>query len=1292
MAIAAPHPPPAGHPTDRLVEASSAIAALRAQIRHLATFDSLGSPIVPTLLLQGETGTGKGLVARVIHDSGPRAGGPFVEVDCAAIPETMLEAELFGFEPGAFTDAKRTKPGLFEAASGGTLFLDEMDALPLVLQGKLLTALESMRVRRLGAVTERAVDVKLIAATNAVLHEAVAAGRFRAYLYHRLAVVVLGLPPLRERGADVLVLAQAYLRQYTAAHGVPPERLSAAAEAWLQGYAWPGNVRELSHVMDRVTLLHVGEEVEAETLIQLCLPLTSPAAGGEGALESHEPEPASTEPAEAAQIRQALAQTGGNVARAARLLGVSRDTVRYRMQRYGISRLRPAAPAMPEGAVSPPDMPPMSPPQGIAPLPVTLPPREAERRYLTVQLCDLVDATRLVSHLDPEDLREVVRAYHQTCAEVIQRFDGYVDQYAGDEVLACFGYPMTHEDDAQRAVRAGLSMLDALDALNTRLALPSGDRVAMRLGVHTGLVVVSAVGEGGRQEPLALGETPSTAAQLQHLAAPNTLVVSAATYQRIEGYFTCEALGEQSLRGLAQPLRVYQVLGPSGLQGRLEVAAARGLTPLVGHSQEVGLLVERWGRVTAGMGQVVVLEGEAGIGKSHLVQELKDHVARERHTCLECRGSPYYQNSAWYSVVELLQRWLQWRPGEAPAWTLRKLEALLAQAHLPVDETVPLVAALLALPLPAERYAARPLPPEEQRHQTFEVLVALVGALAEQQPVLLIVEDLHWVDPSTLELLELLLDQVPTARLYIVLTCRSGLTPPWGGRTHLTPLVLNRLTPLQAEAMVGGMPGGRCLSTAVLGQIVAQTDGIPLFVEEVTKAVLEAGSNTDVLEEDAAAGRVPAVAIPATLHEALMARLDQLGSAKGVAQLGAILGRQFSYALLRAAAPAEEALPRDLAPLVRAEILYQRGQLPRAVYTFKHALIQEAAYESLLQRVRRQTHQRIADVLVAQFPETVATQPELLAYHALRGERWDQAVASFRRAGAQALARSTYREAVAAFEQALGAQHHLPDSRDTKAQAIDLRLDLRNALWPLGELGRILGFLQEALALTEALGDPHRLGWVSVYLLAHFGQICEPDQAVASAERAMAIAADLGDVGLTVAAQHYVGTVYRSLGDYPRAIEFYRKNVACLHGTLQQERFGLPGLASALSRSLLIYCLAQCGAFAEGRVPAEEGVHIAEAADHPVSWRITPWAFGRCVRATSRRPSQSLNGLSTWRRGHTFGSSSPRSPHPWGRPMRSRDGSPRPCRCGSRRSSRPWRCISWSSMRSGWSRWVEHIC
>jgi class 3 adenylate cyclase/tetratricopeptide (TPR) repeat protein len=845
------------------------------------------------------------------------------------------------------------------------------------------------------------------------------------------------------------------------------------------------------------------------------------------------------------------------------------------------------------------------------PAAVPIPLLEAERRTLTVLCCTLVDATTLAGHLDLEDFRAVVRAYHQTCAEMIQRFDGYLAQYLSDGVLGYFGYPVAHEDDAQRAVRAGLGILDALEALNTRLALPLRERVAVRLGVHTGMVVMDDTGEKTSHEPLALGETPHLAAQLQQLAAPNTLVVSAGTYQRIEGYFTCQALEDPGLHGLAPPLRGYQVLRASGEQSRLEVASTRGLTPLVGRALEVDLLVERWARVKTGMGQVVVLAGEAGIGKSRLVRELKDHVARDMPLCLEGRGLPYYQHTALYPVTELVQRWLQWRPGEATGAPLRKLEALLAQAQVVLEETVPLLAELVALPLPAERYPSRTLPPEQQRQRTLDGLLALVGGLAAQQPVLVIVEDLHWVDPSTLELLVRLLDQVPTTPIYAVLTCRPEFQPPWSFRTHLTPIALNRLTASQVEAMVEGMLGGPRLPAAVLAQIVAQTDGIPLFVEEVTKAVVESGRLTAAQDPDEVSGPGPAVAIPATLHDALLARLDRLGSAKRVAQLGATLGRQFPYALLQAVAPLEEApLQRDLAALVAAELLYQRGQPPQAVYTFKHALVQEAAYASMLTRVRQQIHQCLVQVLEEQFPETVATAPELLAHHARRGELWDQTLAYFWQAGQQAVARSAYREAVAAFEQALGVVPHLPESCATLERAIDLRLALHSALYLLGELRQVFVNLQAALTLAEALEDPHRLGWVVTYLLTHFVAACEPDQALVFGQRALAIAADLREIGITITAQIWLGSLYRSLGDYHRSVEFYHKNVAALHGALRYEHLGLPGLAAATSRGHLVASLAECGAFAEGRTWAEEAVQIAEAADHPYSRVVAYWARG----------------------------------------------------------------------------------
>jgi transcriptional regulator with AAA-type ATPase domain len=542
---------------------SSAIATLRAQIRHLASFDTLGSPLVPTLLLQGETGTGKGLVTRVVHDSGPRAAGPFIEVNCAAIPETMLEAELFGFEAGAFTDAKRAKPGLFETASRGTLLLDEVDALPLALQGKLLSTLETKQVRRLGAVAGRAVDVKLIAATNAVLPQHVATGRFRADLYHRLAVVVLALPPLRERGEDIRVLAPAYLQQYAAAHGVQPKRLSTEAEAWLQRYTWPGNVRELSHVMERVTLLHVGEEVDTETLTELCLPLTPSAASAEAAPAPQELAAERALSAEAAQVRQALAQTGGNVAQAARMLGVSRDTVRYRMQRYGIARPRPVVPPAPEAAEPAPRLAPQRAPEVITPGSPPLPPdewggggprmqpmppgrrgekepqvsagrRDTERevaaeRYTLVSGAAWEQKPVAVLALEaiwPEMSGLAPRRYDPWTAaarweraimDKMQGFGGLLLQSTAGLFLWVFGLPQALEQLPQRAVHSGLAIRQMVAAAE---ALDLGPCPVVRLSVHLGAVQVERPAQATPGQILAVGDTIARPVRLLGQAGP----------------------------------------------------------------------------------------------------------------------------------------------------------------------------------------------------------------------------------------------------------------------------------------------------------------------------------------------------------------------------------------------------------------------------------------------------------------------------------------------------------------------------------------------------------------------------------------------------------------------------------------------------------------------------------------------------------------------------------------------------------------------------------------------------
>jgi class 3 adenylate cyclase len=610
---------------------------------------------------------------------------------------------------------------------------------------------------------------------------------------------------------------------------------------------------------------------------------------------------------------------------------------------------------------------------------------DAERRQLTVLFCDLVGSTALSAQLDPEDLREVVRAYQEACAKVIARYEGHIAQYLGDGLLVYFSYPLAHEDDAQRAVRAGLGMVEAVGQLNTRLAQEGlcraeaeqaarnpksgptdypistptqsrqrGVHLAVRLGIHTGLVVVGEVGGGTRQEQLALGETPNLAARLQGIAMPNTLVISATTFQLLGGFFACQPLGTPLLKGQAQPLVVYRVLYESMARSRLEAIGATGLTPLVGREQEVGLLRERWAQVKDGLGQVVLLSGEAGIGKSRLVQVLTEQVASEPQAWLTpCQCSPYHQNSALYPLIDLLERvTLRFEREESPQHKLNKLEGFVVQYGLPLAETVPLLATLLSLPLP-DTYTPLTVSPEQQKQQILHVLLTVFLRVAAQQPLLFIMEDLHWVDPTTLELLSLLVDQGPTARILSLWTFRPDFSPPWTVRAHVTQMTLHRLPRRQATEMTDQVAHGKALPPEVVEQVVAKTDGVPLFVEELTKMVLESGWLQEYADRYELRGSLPPLAIPTTLHDSLMARLDRLAAVKALAQLGATLGREFSYDLLQAVAPWDEATVQGgLQQLVVAELLYQQGLPPQATYRFKHALIQEAAYQSLLKSTR----------------------------------------------------------------------------------------------------------------------------------------------------------------------------------------------------------------------------------------------------------------------------------------------------------------------------------------------------
>jgi TOMM system kinase/cyclase fusion protein len=865
------------------------------------------------------------------------------------------------------------------------------------------------------------------------------------------------------------------------------------------------------------------------------------------------------------------------------------------------------------GASIPPEVSASPSPHQEAPLAAPPPephPSDAERRQLTVLFCDLVESTVLAARLDPEELREVVQAYQETCAKVIARYEGHIAQYLGDGLLVYFGYPLAHEDDAQRAVRAGLGIVEAMAQLNARLTQERGVSLAVRLGCHTGLVVVGEVGGGARHEQLALGETPNLAARLQGLAAPNTLMISAATFHLLGGFFACQPLGTPLLKGFVQPLAVYRVLYESMARSRLEAVGALGLTPLVGREQEVRLLQERWAQVKDGLGQVVLLSGEAGIGKSRLVQMLQEHVAAEPQAWLTpCQCSPYYQNSALYPMIELLERVaLRFEREESPEQKLSKLEGFVVQYGLPLAEVVPLFAALLSLPLTAD-YVPLTVSPEQQKQQTLHTLLTILLRIAAQQPVLFVMEDLHWVDPSTLELLSLLVDQGPTARILALFTFRPDFSPPWMGRAHLTQVTLNRLPRRQAIEMTGRVAHSKALPPEVVEQVVAKTDGVPLFVEELTKMVLESGLLQEGEERYALTGPLPPLAIPATLHDSLMARLDRLASVKAMAQLGATLGREFSYELLQVVAPWDEGTLRlGLQQLLGAEFLYQQGLPPQATYRFKHALIQEAAYQSLLKSTRQQNHQRIAQVLEARFPELCETQPELVAHHYTEAGLNAQAVPYWQRAGQRAIERSAHLEAIAHITKGLAVLATLPDTPERTQHELDFQITLGPAVmvtkgWADPEAARVY---TRAHALCQQMGETPQLFPALWGLWLFYTGRGELQTARALGEQLLTLAERVQDPVLLVQACHALGPTLFWLGELVLAQARLAQGIA--HYAPQQHRASLrygghdPGVCC---RYYAAWTLWVRGYPDQALQQQQEAVRLAQELAHPYTLAST---------------------------------------------------------------------------------------
>jgi predicted ATPase/class 3 adenylate cyclase len=841
---------------------------------------------------------------------------------------------------------------------------------------------------------------------------------------------------------------------------------------------------------------------------------------------------------------------------------------------------------------------------------------EAERRQMTFLFCDIKDSVPLSVRIDPEELRNILADYQRVCHTVAGRFEGKIARYEGDGIMYYFGYPFAHEDEAQRGVRSGLAIMEGIAQLNLRLERERGMRVQVRIGVHTGLVVAGDIATDPELErDAAIGAPPNIASRLQDQAAPDSMVISSATYNLIAGYFHCQDLGFVTLRGISKPMAIYQVLNESSARTRLDVAAIRGLPPMEGRDAELGLLTKLWREACASNGRAALVIGEPGIGKSRLVWALEEHVAQALDASLtKWSCSPYFQNTAFYPVIEYLERALEFDADDTANQRLDKLDGFLAQYGFPLPDFAPLVADLLSLPYEG-RYVAPNVPADRRRQVLIDAIVRTVLLRAAHQPLLLIVEDLHWADPSTLDVLTQLIECAQSARLMVVLSSRPEFIPAWPVE-HLT---LGRLETGASRSIVNAV-SGKELPAEIIGQLIDKADGVPLYLEELTKLVLDEVSFRVESGRSELAGPLPELTIPPTLADSLTARLDQQSSAKRIAQLGATIGRQFSYELLvsvlRAMGPVNTRKVRqDLTRLVGAGLLLVKRD-GRETYTFKHALIQDSAYGMLLRSTRQQYHGRIAQALADASPSSTEVAPELLAHHFAQAGLIAEAMPWWLRAGQRALRGSAYKEAIAHLERGLELVADLPESAARISQELEFRLTLGPAYMATRGYGaaEVQECYHRARELCQQLGNPPQLAPVVYGLWSYHIVRAQHWTALELGQQILDLGVANHDLGLQVQgnlalgwSQFFLGRFSASREHLERVLELYDHDRQSSHAY----QFGDDPGTSASSCLAQVYWL--CGYPDKARRQSDDALHVLRSLSHPYSV-----AFGLVVNGFVR--------------------------------------------------------------------------
>jgi class 3 adenylate cyclase/tetratricopeptide (TPR) repeat protein len=835
---------------------------------------------------------------------------------------------------------------------------------------------------------------------------------------------------------------------------------------------------------------------------------------------------------------------------------------------------------------------------------------EGERKQVTVLFADLKGSMELLADRDPEDARKLLDPVLERMMEAVHRYEGTVNQVMGDGIMALFGAPLAHEDHAVRACYAALRMQESVKRYAEVVRREHGVTIRIRVGLNSGEVVVRAIGSDLHMDYTAVGQTTHLGARMEQLAEPGSILLTPATLELVEGYVMVTPLGPVSVKGLPAPLEVYELIGAGAVRSRLHAAAARGLTRFVGRESDVDQLRQALERAQAGHGQVVAVVGEPGVGKSRLYWEFIHSHRAQGWLILESGSVSYGKATAYLPVINLLKAYFHIEGGDET----RVIHERVTGKVLSLDRALePSLSALLSLlEIPVEDEAWGRLDPPQRRQRTLDAVKHLLLRESQVQPLMLLFEDLHWIDAETQELLANLIESLPTARLLLLVNYRPEYQHGWGSKTYYRQLRIDPLPAASADDLLTSLVGTDTSLDALKRTLIDRTEGNPLFLEESVRSLAETRALTGERGAYRLTHHASAIQVPASVQAILAARIDRLSPEhKRLLQAASVIGSDVPFALLVAIAElAEEDLRRGLAHLQAAEFLYETSLFPDLAYTFKHALTHEVTYGGLLQERRRDLHARLVDAIEMLHRDRLDEQTERLAHHAFRGAVWQKSVGYLRQAGTKTAAHSAYRVAVAYFEQALAALAHLPESRDTLGQATDLRIDLRNSLWLLGEFDRMMGYLREAEGLARTLDDPCRLAWVWVYMSHYFWFTGQSAEARTFGQNAHAIAETLGDRLLGAAATTYLGLDCLTSGDYWHAEDFFRNVLESLAAERERERCGLPFFPVPACNALLAWALAERGVFDESVARGQDAARITEALDHPYTRVFVSWGLG----------------------------------------------------------------------------------